>query len=247
MLHRLADFILGVHPNNTFFSFNWHNVRHINNFYHRMSGALCGRRDLAIADIGGGKSPYFPYFAQMSNKYFVVDLQSALPANETRPILQFAGTAENIPLEDNSIDVVLCNQVLEHVDIPTKSLSEIYRIMKRGGHFYGSAPHVSPIHLEPHDYLRFTSFGIEKLLKNAGFENIVIEDSGGVFTTAALMISMDLLLCKIEPSQPQKFNKKLSILLFPIIGFLNIAGLFADFLFGNKGRTPANICWHATK
>jgi SAM-dependent methyltransferase len=157
------------------------------------------------------------------------------------------GIAEGIPLGDNSVDVVLCNQVLEHVIDPGKSVSEIFRILKPGGRFLGSVPHVSPIHLEPYDFRRYTAIGVEQLLRQAGFSQISVEGNGGVFSTAALMISMDILLSKRTADKPQKFNTKLSLLLFPIIGFLNLAGLFSDSLFGNKGRTPANLCWEASK
>ena len=43
------------------------------------------------------------------------------------------GTAEEIPLPDGSQDLVVCESVLEHVDSPTKSLDEIYRVLAPGG------------------------------------------------------------------------------------------------------------------
>lgn len=45
------------------------------------------------------------------------------------------GTGENIPYQDNSFDVVLCCDVLEHVrDLP-KVIAEISRVLKNGGVF----------------------------------------------------------------------------------------------------------------
>ena len=43
------------------------------------------------------------------------------------------GAAEEIPLPSNSQDVVICESVLEHVDSPTKSLDEIFRVLGPGG------------------------------------------------------------------------------------------------------------------
>ncbi len=43
------------------------------------------------------------------------------------------GSAEEIPLPSNSQDLVICESVLEHVDSPTKSLDEIYRVLGPGG------------------------------------------------------------------------------------------------------------------
>jgi 2-polyprenyl-6-hydroxyphenyl methylase / 3-demethylubiquinone-9 3-methyltransferase len=45
------------------------------------------------------------------------------------------GTGENIPFENNTFDIVLCCDVLEHVrDLP-KVISEISRVLKNGGIF----------------------------------------------------------------------------------------------------------------
>jgi ubiquinone/menaquinone biosynthesis C-methylase UbiE len=43
------------------------------------------------------------------------------------------GSAEEIPLPSNSQDLVICESVLEHVDSPTKSLDEIFRVLGPGG------------------------------------------------------------------------------------------------------------------
>lgn len=46
------------------------------------------------------------------------------------------GAAESIPLPTASQDVVLFENVLEHVDSPFASLSEVYRVLKPGGIVY---------------------------------------------------------------------------------------------------------------
>lgn len=46
------------------------------------------------------------------------------------------GSAEDIPAENNSQDFVLMESVLEHVDSPSRSLEEVYRVLKPGGVLY---------------------------------------------------------------------------------------------------------------
>lgn len=39
----------------------------------------------------------------------------------------------DIPFEDNSFDIVICNHVLEHVDDDKIAMKELFRVMKKGG------------------------------------------------------------------------------------------------------------------
>ena len=130
---------------------------------------------------------------------------------------------------------------------PIQSVSEVYRILKPGGVFIGSVPHVSPVHLEPYDFRRFTDLGLQKLLQDSGFTSPIIEGSGGVFSTTALMLNMDMLLSKRINDKRQVYLAKKSVLLAPLVGSLNLMGLILDQLLGDRNRTPANLCWTAIK
>ncbi len=46
------------------------------------------------------------------------------------------GVAEQIPVPDESQDIVVCESVLEHVESPIYSLEEIYRVLSPGGIAY---------------------------------------------------------------------------------------------------------------
>lgn len=48
---------------------------------------------------------------------------------------KICSTAENIPKPDESFDVVLCVNALDHMFDPEKALDEIHRVLKRGGIF----------------------------------------------------------------------------------------------------------------
>ncbi|QHI68064.1 class I SAM-dependent methyltransferase [Tichowtungia aerotolerans] len=246
MLENIAYFILGRHPNNTCFSYNWHAIRHVRRFLkERVPNSP---EKLNIADIGGGAAPYYELFRSVAGQYTVVDLElSDLPPSRKSAITQLIGSAEDIPIESNSVELVICNQVLEHVNVPAKVLSEIFRILRPGGLFLGSVPHVSPIHLEPFDFWRFTELGVDKVLKESGFSNVYVEGSGGVFSTAAFIMAMDLFLSKRIEGLPQRFHHVMSVLLSPFVGIVNLTALLADKLVGNRLRTPANLCWSAQK
>lgn len=244
--YRVSKYILGTHPNNTVFSFNYHNVSHINRFLKRVKFNLSGNQNVLV-DIGSGKSPYYSIFSDIIKTYIAVDTPDSLPSEENRPIQQIPGFAEALPLESASADIVLCNQVLEHVQDPIKATADMFRVLKPGGRCIGSVPHVSPVHLEPYDFRRYTDLGLEQLLKNAGFVNISIEGSGGVYSAAALMVAMDWMLTIRQVNKPQGFSVPRAVLLSPLVGMMNITAIVLDTILTNNHRTPANLCWSAQK
>lgn len=50
------------------------------------------------------------------------------------PIADVKADICNLPFEDNSYDVILCNHVLEHIPDDTKAMQELFRVMKPGGY-----------------------------------------------------------------------------------------------------------------
>lgn len=58
--------------------------------------------------------------------YTTTDLES--------PIADVKADICNLPFEDNSYDVILCNHVLEHIPDDTKAMQELYRVLKPGGY-----------------------------------------------------------------------------------------------------------------
>ncbi|MDO1501444.1 methyltransferase domain-containing protein [Winogradskyella maritima] len=49
------------------------------------------------------------------------------------PIADVKADICDLPFEDNSYDVILCNHVLEHIPDDNKAMQELYRVMKPGG------------------------------------------------------------------------------------------------------------------
>ena len=60
-----------------------------------------------------------PHFKSRPGQYLTADLES--------PLADLHFDVQQIPLEDNSVDVVLCNHILEHVADDRKALRELHR------------------------------------------------------------------------------------------------------------------------
>lgn len=75
-------------------------------------------------------------------------------------------------------DLVLCEQVLEHVEDPITAVRTLRSLCRDGGHVLVSTPFLLRIHPHPGDYWRFTPDGMRVLLSGQGLEPVWIRGWG---------------------------------------------------------------------
>lgn len=68
-----------------------------------------------------------------------------------------------LPIESNTVDFVACTAVLEHISHPNFVVSEIYRILRKGGEVWSDIPFMQPYYASPDDFQRYTISGIKQL------------------------------------------------------------------------------------
>jgi len=71
-------------------------------------------------------------------------------------------------------DLVLANQVWEHLDRPYAATRNVRRMLKKGGHFWVAVPFYIPFHAAPRDNSRWSARGLKNLLIECGFEEDLI-------------------------------------------------------------------------
>jgi SAM-dependent methyltransferase len=71
-------------------------------------------------------------------------------------------SALELPIADESADLVILQGVLEHVQDANKTLQECFRVMKKGGLFYTEMPFLQPYHESPIDLRRCTQPGLNE-------------------------------------------------------------------------------------
>ena len=67
-------------------------------------------------------------------------------------------------------DIILANQVWEHLDRPYAATRNVLRMLRDGGYFWIAVPFFIRYHGAPVDCSRWTARGLKNLLIEAGFE-----------------------------------------------------------------------------
>lgn len=168
-----------------------------------------------VLDLGCGHKPYADLFR--ATRHFGMDCGLV----DSSP--DFVGDALCLPVKDQSVDLVFATQVIEHVPKPHLLLRECKRVLRPKGYLVLSGPFYWPLHEEPHDFFRFTKYGLAQLLADEGFSEWQIREDGGDW--AQLMLNVCLRLT--------------SKLLAPLICAVNIVGVFTDAVSTSR-KSPAN-------
>lgn len=133
-----------------------------------------------MVDLGCGEAPYKDYFLQFANRYIGVDWTNTLH-NSRADIVSDLNTKIN--LKSESANTIISLSVMEHLREPQIFLKEAHRVLKKGGYMVLQVPWQWWVHEAPHDYYRYTPYGLKYLFEKAGFQVIEIVPQAGFFTT----------------------------------------------------------------
>jgi ubiquinone/menaquinone biosynthesis C-methylase UbiE len=158
------------------FAANWL-VERINREHVRQAAGQYARG--RVLDVGSGQRPYAEFFAE----YTGLEIDRVRYAETPADVW---GSALALPFGDQSFETILSSQVLEHVPEPWQMVEEMARVLKPGGHLILTAPHIWGLHEVPHDYFRFTCYGLEYLARRAGLEPIEVLPMAGYWVTAGV-------------------------------------------------------------
>lgn len=139
-----------------------------------------------VLDVGCGVQPYRAFLGPNVTEHVGIDRTGAF----AQPDLE--GDALNLPVPDACFDAALSTQVLEHVPDPQRALRELARVLRPGGTLILTCPGVWPHHEEPYDFYRYTRFGLEHLLKEAGFRIMELKAQGGFWATIGQMLCLEV-------------------------------------------------------
>ena len=131
-----------------------------------------GRRTL---DIGAQNGPYAAHFPHR----VALDIRRGIG-------VQIIGDTQALGIADATFDVVLCTEVLEHLPEPQQAVDEMFRVLKPGGQLLLTTRFLFPIHDAPHDYFRYTKYGLRHLLRR--FEILELHEETDAVGTLAVLV-----------------------------------------------------------
>jgi len=138
-----------------------------------------------LLDVGCGNKPFEAFFRPYVTEYLGIEHEATFSATAaggqgTRPDLTYDG--QRLPFPDASFDTVLNIQVLEHTPRPRALVAEMSRVLKPGGLLILLAPFQFRLHEQPHDYYRYSSFGLRHLCEEAGLIVNEIRPQGSLWS-----------------------------------------------------------------
>jgi len=202
---------------------NGFNRYHIDKFMKKQSSHL--KKGTKILDVGAGAKPYKTLF--FNCEYESCDNENILKEIDYKGKFDhdfYCEITEKIPKPDNYYNLIICNQVLEHVSEPNLALKELHRVLESDGKLIMTVPQCHGLHQEPHNYFNYLSYGLNYLLKKNQFVDIKIVPMGGNFHLLGKVLN------NIINIFFEKNNIIIRILLYPIELLIRIILFLVSFL-----------------
>jgi len=117
-----------------------------------------------VLEIGANKYSLYSKKIRAAS-YRTMDIQ-----RENEPTI--CADIHEIPMRDQSVDVVIATEVLEHCRIPQNAIDEIYRVLSKEGVCILSTRFIYKIHGSPNDYYRFTDQALVYLFRDFKIKEI---------------------------------------------------------------------------
>jgi len=142
-----------------------------------------------LLDLGSSKShlpSYYRFFnlGKVKKKIFLDIVFKHKP--------DLIADAQSLPIKSNSIDSIICFNLIEHVQNPEEAISEITRVLRKKGSAYFFTPYLTPLHSQSPkydmDYSRLSHRSWEHLAKKYFTRFNIYPVAYGPFTQVVMIL-----------------------------------------------------------
>ena len=186
-------------------------------------------KNICVLDVGGRLQPYRELLGARIGRYVAVDL-------EFTPLVSAVASGEALPFRDEQFDLVICTQVLEYFAEPQRAARELWRVLRKDGFAFVSAP---AIFLRDHEneYWRFLPRALRFLLRD--FETVEVTAEGN--SLVGLLRTLNVFV--VSFARPRAL---VPVLQWTIVPCLNSLGFLLEG-FGTNDAFAANFSVWARK
>lgn len=159
-----------------------------------------------LLDVGGGYDGHYRnILKKITAQYQNLEIKKGLNVD-------IVGSVYKLPLKSSTYDLITSFMVMEHLNKPLEALKECHRVLEKKGYIVLTTVQYWHTHSYPSDYYRYTKYGLEYLLKEAGFRLITIWSHGGPFLVVFHAIELNI---------PNSVRTIYSICFYPLMNWLD--------------------------
>ncbi len=193
-------------------------LRQIRAFVDPHLGRITGAQ--TVLDAGCGEQPLRRAIELAGARYVGLDVEQ----NRSGTV-DVVCSLTDVPLDDESIDVIIATEVLEHVPDTAEAFAEMSRLLRKGGTIVMTTPFAYPLHEVPHDYVRLTTHGIERLAARSGLAVAELHALGNEIDVMTLTFCN--LLSNVLTPLPFALRAALALVRLPLNAIANVLALCA--------------------
>lgn len=116
------------------------------NIFRSINPYLQGIKQGKVLDVGCAYGFVLKKFPDSFEKFGLDISEHAIAETRKRlpeAILKVGGAEDKLPFTENFFDIVICNDVIEHLENPRAALENIKRVLKTGGVLYITTPNLN--------------------------------------------------------------------------------------------------------
>lgn len=189
-----------------------------------------------LLDVGAGNGQLQKIIPDTVN-YFGLDYPVTISKGYSGTISVY-GDGMALPFKANSFDTVVMLDVLEHIPDAKKALNESIRVLKIGGNLIIKVPFIYPIHDRPHDFQRWTEYGLEYLSQSSGAKVKYCSYFGEPGESAALIANIGLCAGMLQAVRKGRLGMIFAPIIVLLVPLINLLGYILPKVFPKSDLMP---------
>jgi SAM-dependent methyltransferase len=192
-------------------------LRHIRSFVSPRLDRFV-RAGTVVLDAGCGEQPLRKGIEAAGAAYVGLDVRQNRAGS-----VDVVASLTRVPRASESVDLIVCTEVLEHVPDTAAAFAELARLVRKDGVVLLTTPFSYPLHEEPHDYVRLTRHAITTLAERHGL--IVTEVYALGNEVEVLAVTFGNLLSNALAPLPFVLRAAFALVRLPVNVAVNLAAL----------------------